>query len=226
MELRRTISSSNIAVAVPGRVQCPGWRFKAHVTAELLDAANDIPPAQLGPVPCREDQPIGVRIGDVTTKRLRSSALKGMMMRTLLPFPSSRTSRLSKSRAPSSRQQAVVIARRIPTSWEVRALRGWLRLDGQNSGTGKGNQRQEQTRRSRAKYQATVSGGGMGSGAPASCTTSAGRGARRSLRTAAASPPGTRGEPTESKSAMRRNSAPFNWVNAGSSGARSVFLPS
>ena len=51
---------------MPRRVECPGGWFKAHLAAQSLDTAEDIPPAQLGPVPGAEDKPIAGRICDVT----------------------------------------------------------------------------------------------------------------------------------------------------------------
>ena len=64
-------------VAVPGRVERPGWWFKAHHAAELLDAAEDISPAQLGPVPRCEHQPITRRICDVTHQPLAQFGTEG-----------------------------------------------------------------------------------------------------------------------------------------------------
>lgn len=62
---------------MPGRVKCPGGRFKAHLAAESLDAAKDISAAQLRPVPCDEHKPIAGRICDVTHKTLAQFGAKG-----------------------------------------------------------------------------------------------------------------------------------------------------
>lgn len=57
-------------VAVPGRVERPGWWFKAYLAAKLLDVAEDVSPAQLGAIPRHEDKPIAGRICDVAHQPL------------------------------------------------------------------------------------------------------------------------------------------------------------
>src|SRR6185437_16626664 len=65
------------SIAMPGSVKCPGGRFKAHLAAEMLDAAKDIPPAQLGPFPRDEDKPIPGCISDVANQTLAEFGTEG-----------------------------------------------------------------------------------------------------------------------------------------------------
>src|ERR1700723_222964 len=62
---------------VPGRVQRPDGRFKADLAAELLNAAEDISPAQPGPVACCEDKPIAGGISDVAHQALAKFGTEG-----------------------------------------------------------------------------------------------------------------------------------------------------
>lgn len=55
---------------MPGRMERPGWWFKPHLAAELLDIAKDVSPAQLGPIPCCEHKPIAGRVSDVAQQPL------------------------------------------------------------------------------------------------------------------------------------------------------------
>lgn len=65
------------SVAMPGSMERAGWWFKAHLAAELLDAAKDISAAHLGPVPRCEHKPIAGRICDVTHKTLAEFGAEG-----------------------------------------------------------------------------------------------------------------------------------------------------
>jgi hypothetical protein len=62
---------------VPGRVECASWWFKAHLATELLYVSKDIPPAQLGPVPCCKHKPIARRICDVADQTLAYFGTEG-----------------------------------------------------------------------------------------------------------------------------------------------------